>query len=244
MGQHGPALERAAELAAGHDLLPGVTTLLEIHATHGLVIEHLRHEGVGHGGPDPGYPGADLGQLPDRFRHFGRIGPRCAGRRHPQGGIRAIGRIQEQDARWPLVHPRPRGAGAPRHLGHCGPQQAAQCERIGGVGQPDLGTQHEHRQALDHGGQDVAPADQQDLDRAALETDEAREHAALGGTQGRQTRFGQAQQCEVLGQLAVQELGGILPLDADHPEMRHRGRAVKNTGHGVHYDHPMITGRQ
>jgi hypothetical protein len=49
MNQIGAALERAAELAAGHHFLAGVAALLEVDAAQGFVVQHLGHEGIDHG---------------------------------------------------------------------------------------------------------------------------------------------------------------------------------------------------
>jgi len=57
MGQVGAALERATELAARHHLLAGVAALLEVHATHRFVVQHLRHEGLDHRGGQRGGAG-------------------------------------------------------------------------------------------------------------------------------------------------------------------------------------------
>jgi hypothetical protein len=63
-------LRTAAELAARHDFLTGITTLLEVDATDRLVIEHLRHEGVDDGRADPGDAGMYLGKRQAGVMHL------------------------------------------------------------------------------------------------------------------------------------------------------------------------------
>ncbi|EWS62650.1 hypothetical protein Y695_04119 [Hydrogenophaga sp. T4] len=69
-----------------------------------------------------------------------------------------------------------------------------------------------------------------------LEAHKTRQHAALGRTERRQPRFGQAEQGKVLRQLAVQELRSVFALGADDPQLGQRGRAVErgqgNAGQG------------
>jgi len=53
-----------------------------------------------------------------------------------------------------------------------------------------------------------------------LETDEARQHAPLGGAMGSEPRLRQAEVAEVVGELAVQEARGIGAAHADQPGVR------------------------
>ena len=115
--------------------------------------------------------------------------------------------------------------------GHRAARQAVQREVRRGVGQPGLGAQHKHGKALEGGGQQVAAADQQYLGGAALEADEAGLHAAFGRQEGRQPGLLHAQQGEILGELAVQELGGVFAFDTNHAEMGQGGNTVQKRGH-------------
>ncbi|MNT00392.1 hypothetical protein D3C72_1348230 [compost metagenome] len=103
-----------------------------------------------------------------------------------------------------------------------------QRELLGGVGQLDLGAQHEHRQALERGRQDVAAAHQQDEFGLRPDADEAGDHAALGRAKRRQAGFGGAEQREILRELAVQEAGGIGAFGADHAEVGQGAHPVEN----------------
>ena len=108
-----------------------------------------------------------------------------------------------------------------------------------GVDELGLGPQHEHGQALEGGGQQVAAADQKHLGVTALETDEAGLHAAFGRAKGGQVRLTETQQGEILGQLAVQKFGGVFALDPNHPQMWQRRNAFKLLVHGVNYHRPI-----
>ena len=54
------------------------------------------------------------------------------------------------------------------------------------------------------------------------------EHAALGRAQGREPGLGGCQEREVLGQLAMQESGGIGAFGADHAQVREGGYTMEN----------------
>lgn len=123
-------------------------------------------------------------------------------------------------------------------------QQAVEGVVAAGIAQARLGAQHEHGQALERGRQQVACADQQHLGIAALEGDAAGEHAALGRQQGGQPCVLLVQQGKVLGQLAVEEFGGVFTGYADHAKMVQGGHAVPGQGgrrwllvvHALNYD--------
>ena len=108
---------------------------------------------------------------------------------------------------------------------------AIQGKVTGGICQLGLGAQHKHRQALERGGQQVAAADQQHLGGAALEADEAGLHAALGRQKGRKAGLVHAEQGEILGELAVQKLGGVFAFHANHAEVGQGGNAIQGVGH-------------
>ncbi len=69
---------------------------------------------------------------------------------------------------------------------------------------------------------------QQHALRLGPDADEARDHAALGRAERGQPRFGGAEQREVLGQLAIEEVGGFGALGADHAEVGEGGYAIQN----------------
>src|SRR3989339_2070720 len=97
MRQIGPALERAAELAACHHLLARVTAFFEIDPADRLVIEHLRYKGfkyrMGHGGNTTAHlaPGPLLGCQGCTRR--GRGSYWC----HPQRAWHTVGGIKVDD---------------------------------------------------------------------------------------------------------------------------------------------------
>ena len=68
LGLHevGAALQRAAELAARHDLLARVAALLEVHAADRFVVDHLRHEGLDHRRGQRHDAAAHFAPLPER----------------------------------------------------------------------------------------------------------------------------------------------------------------------------------
>jgi hypothetical protein len=100
-----------------------------------------------------------------------------------------------------------------------------------GIAQLGLGAQHEHGQALERGRQQVAAAHQEDFLRSALEADEAGLHPALGRAKSRQPGLVGADQGEIIGQLALQEAGGIGALRADHAQVWKRCDAVQVEAH-------------
>jgi hypothetical protein len=113
--------------------------------------------------------------------------------------------------------------------------QAGQRELGTGIGQPGLGAQHEHGQALQGRRQKVPAAHEQDLVGGTPQADEAGLHAALGGAEGGQPGLALAQQHEVLGQLALEEFRGVLALHPDHAEMVEGGDTVERMRHGLNY---------
>ncbi len=169
----------------------------------------------------------------------GGAAARCgrAGRRHPEGAGLARGRVEAYHGGATCQIALGPGLGGIGQQGLGGASGQAVEREVGrGVGQPSLGTQHEHGQALERGSQQVARADQQHLAAARssgpLEADEAGLHAPLGGQERRQAGVLQAQQGEVLGQLAVQESGGVIAFDADHAQMGQGGGAFQRRGQG------------
>ena len=54
--------------------------------------------------------------------------------------------------------------------------------------------------------------------------------AALGSAQRRQAGLGGVEQGEILGQLAMQEVGGIGAFGPDHAEVGKGGDAIQNDG--------------
>ncbi len=123
------------------------------------------------------------------------------------------------------------GPGGPAAVGHGVSGQTVQGKVVGGVGQLGLGAQYKHRQALERGGQQVAAADQQHFGGAALEADEAGLHAALGRQKGCEAGLVHAQQGEILGELAVQKLGGVFAFHANHAQVGQGGNAVQGVSH-------------
>jgi hypothetical protein len=106
--------------------------------------------------------------------------------------------------------------------------EAVEHERIAGIAELELGAQHIHRQALEGCGKDVATDHQQHALGLRPDADEARDHASLGRAQRGQARLGRAEEGEVLGQLAVEEIGGLGALGEDHAEVRKGCYAIQN----------------
>jgi hypothetical protein len=238
MGQHCTALERAAELAARHHLLARVAALLEVHAADRLVVEHLRHEGLGHGGTDRGHAGSHLAQR-QRSSHAGPAGSGTpAGASHS-----AIGNCRRPGTGTPLWHhpvpaapradrrtrrPRERRPGrpqqgptAPWHRSG-GPWRAAQHRQPTGAPAASMSWLHTSRiSAL-----------------AALETDEAGLHAALRGAEGGQPGLGRAEQQRSPGSAGR---AGTRRHPGPRPGSRPDGQrgTARRVAHGVNY-HPPI----
>ncbi|MDT4860120.1 hypothetical protein FQZ97_946630 [compost metagenome] len=214
--QVSPALERATKLAARHHLLAGVTTLLEVHAADRLVVEHLRHESLKYRLAERGHRALHIQPVPQVFAQRFTGGRRGGGGNHPQGSRGPVGGVQAHHAGVVVAPLRPRRIG--QGGGHGAAGQAPDGEGIAGIAQSGFGAQHKHRQPLECGGQQVPAADQQDLVVAALEAHEAGLHAALGRAESRQARLGQAQQREIVRELAMKKLRGVLPVHLDHPQ--------------------------
>jgi hypothetical protein len=153
--QVGPALERAAELAARHHLLAGVAALLEVHAAHRFVVEHLGHKGLDHRLAQGGHAAAHLQPVPQRrCRAPGRraapprpVPPTARGRPRARVQAHPVARRRRPACSRGLW-----GQAAHRHW----PRPAVQLEVGAGVAELGFGAQHEHGQALERGRQQVA----------------------------------------------------------------------------------------
>ena len=56
-------------------------------------------------------------------------------------------------------------------------------------------------------------------------------HASLGRAEGRQPGLGVWQQREILGELALQETGGVFTFHTNHAEVGQGGDAIESGGH-------------
>ena len=100
-----------------------------------------------------------------------------------------------------------------------------------GVLQPGLGPQHEHRQALEGGGQHIGRAQQPEGVRIATGNDQAGQHPALRIAVAGQTRLAGIEPVHVVAELAVQETGGIGTAGLHHaPERQAAGAATQRGG--------------
>ncbi len=228
--QKGAALERAAKLAACHHFLARVATLFETDAADRFVIQHLRHKSVLHRRAQQRHAAHHLQPGPQRGfqRRSGRL--RCAGacqRGQPERAPQAQRRWQPQPVAavvWAELAPGLLGQRRSAMADH-----APERERGAGVAELDLGAQHEHRQAFECGGQQVAAANQQNVVLAELAADETGQHAAFRRAQRGQPRLRQIKQCKVLRQLAVQKRGRIAALGAQHAPLG-QGRDAAQAG--------------
>ena len=231
MDQTSPALEGAAKLAARDDFLAGIATLLEVHAAHRFVIEHLWHKSIDDRRRDGGNRAAHFAPQPELRGERGKSGKCLPDRGDPQRPRLAVGRVEVHKAgrAQPCQGPRrlQRLQALDRIAG-----QAPQFEIGGRVAEPGLGPQHEHRKPLERGRQDVQAAHQHDGGGALPETHEARLHAALGRAESGQARLRIVQQDEILRQLPLEKAGGVVALDTDDAQVGQCGGAVQEMAHG------------
>ena len=161
-------------------------------------------------------------------------------RRQPAGAADSRTRVEKNHRGRPDVHARPRGSCGFEGIDR-GAAQANHAVFGGGIGELGFGTEHEHRQALDHGRHAVARTQQQHLFSAALDDDEADLHPPLGIAVSSQSGTVVAEQDDVLGQLTLQEGGGVGTGYADHAHVgqihlarlrRKRGLTGRGCRHG------------
>ncbi|MNN25928.1 hypothetical protein D3C81_1394210 [compost metagenome] len=214
------ALEAAEVLHAGNDFLAGVAALLEADAAEGLQVEHLRNEQFAGGAEHLADAGADLGQQPVVQGRLAQL----RGEALPQAG-RLAGRCPQLGAAIAQAH-RQQFAGAGHALGFLrqveaeGEQGAvalAEAEAHPGrtlVGQLGL---EEHRVFLQVGqlrlhqlaghGQGEAVGQRQDA--------ETGDHPSLGRAARAEAAGLGVEIVEVAGQLALEELGGVLAVNGE-----------------------------
>ncbi|SPA40482.1 hypothetical protein CBM2606_A70101 [Cupriavidus taiwanensis] len=223
------ALERAAILAARHYLLARIAALAEIDPADQLEIDHLRHELLLRRRDDAGQARLDFEPVPQRRRGSCQRGGQLRAQR-----VGTLGRQHQLPARLAgAIRQADHGGAVGRGHGKGGFRrgQPGRCQRPGGagagqaedgmgrsdVGQPGLGAQHEHRQALLHRGLDLGRQLQHDAVGVAPHQ-EGGQQPALGRAVAGQARRARRQVVDRVGQLGVQEAGGIVARHADEAE--------------------------
>ena len=186
---HAP-LDRAAVLAARHDLLARVAALLEVDAADQFEVDHLRHELLDRGRRDARHAARTSSQ-----RHACGVQRRQRGRLPPAGctsserGICPRRRAGGSTTASPCWRAAPRPARRrPSRRGR-GPASPNSRPLGAGIVELALGAQHEHRQALAHGAASVGAAQQAELVGAHAPDDEAGQQAALGRAVAGQARL-------------------------------------------------------
>ena len=204
-------LERAAVLAACHDLLTGVAALLEVHATDQFEVDHLRHELLGCRRHHAGHAAGGFQTAPE-FDVQRRQGRRCdTGPQTARHGVACDNRIGQAD-QISITDSRLRPGFGSRHARSDQTPQGHISRRVAELA---FGAQHEHGQALEHGRQQVRAAGQQDVVTPAP-GHEGRQQPTLGRTETGQMRTAGLQMLHVLRQLAVQKARRFGTGGADH----------------------------
>ena len=94
------------------------------------------------------------------------------------------------------------------------------------VRQLHLGTQHKHRQTFHGLGDQIAPTNQQHFVGAGLAIHKARLHTPFGVTKSAQMALFCLHQQDILGELVMQEVGGVFARSANHTQMGQGGNAI------------------
>jgi hypothetical protein len=102
-------------------------------------------------------------------------------------------------------------------------------QRVRRIAQCHLGAQHEHRQFFQRRRQQSRLQTSQTR-RARASRRQAGQHTALGVAIRRQARLADGHGLDVLRQLALQEVGRLLALGADHAQMGQGGDAGQGGG--------------
>src|SRR3990167_1907488 len=223
----GAALGGAAVLAARHHLLSGVATLLEVHPSDLLVVDHLRHELVDRGLLHTWDAAHHVQPLPLLCGQCGQLAEarlRGCSVTHPQpaGHAQHVGQARQLAPRQRLDGPGGRVHGSAEGRPGRGTHDAQHRHGLRGIRQLGFGAQHEHGQALDQGGHGVPIRNQPQQVRLRTQVQQAAQHPALGRTIGGQAGLVGRMAVDVLAELAVQKGGSLVALGLNDAQIGHQ----------------------
>jgi hypothetical protein len=226
------ALDRAAILAARDHFLPGIAAFLKVHATHQLEIDHLRYEPLCGRRHDAWHTAQHVEQLPRRRIDCRQGWSRLAARLHQQPAPRTLDRWQSDEPSGISRSHVPRRYVIAQVLRSAVSGQPEDRPRIAQIVDAATRTQHEHREALAHGGRQIGAAQHRKFIGCAAPDDEAGEQPTFGRAIAAEARFVGRQIENVLRQLPLQERRSIGAVRAQQRPIGQTHAAVDFDGDG------------